>query len=74
MESLILNVLNCFSTVGETPEYKFLFCEIIEYPGQLNQELFILLSGIINPLAVRSDIEAAIGDILTRKVHQLDGF
>ena len=74
MEILILNVLKTLITVGETPQYKLLFCEIIEYLGQLNQELFIPLSVIINLLVVISDLEAEIGDILTRKVHQLDLF
>ena len=74
MESLILNILNFFSTVGETPQYKLLFCEIIEDLGQLNHELFIPLSGIINTLAEISDLEAEIGDTLTRKFQQLDVF
>ena len=72
MESLILNVLNCFSNSGQIPQYKCLFFDISEYLGQLNQELFIPLSGIINPLAVISYLEAEIGDILTRKFHQPD--
>ena len=74
MESLILNEINCFITIGETPQYKLIFCEIIEYLGQLNQQFFIPLSGIINTLVVISGFEAEIGDILTRKVHQLDEF
>ena len=74
LEILIINVLNYFSTVGYIEYYKLLFCERLEDTGQLNQELFIAVSGIINPLEVISDLEAAISDILTRKFHQLYGF
>ena len=69
MESLMINVLNCFNTIAEKQKYKLLLYEILEYIGQLNQELFIAVSGIINPLALIYDIEAAIGSILTSKVY-----
>ena len=72
MESLMINVLNCFNTIAEKQKYKLLLYEILEYIGQLNQELFIAVSGIINPLALIYDIESSIGNILTSKVHQLD--
>ena len=70
MEILIINVLNYFSTVGYIEYYKLLFCERLEDTGQLKQELFTAVSGIINPIAVISDLEAEISDILTRKYHQ----
>ena len=63
MESLMINVLNCFNTIAENQKYKLLLYEILEYIGQLNQELFIAVSGIINPLALIYDIESSIGNI-----------
>ena len=63
MESLMINVLNCFNTIAEKQKYKLLLYEILEYIGQLNQELFIAVSGIINPLALIYDIESSIGNI-----------
>ena len=72
MESLMINVLNCFSTIVEIAQYKLPLYERLEYLGQLNQQLFITVSDIINPLAGIYDIESSIGNILTSKVHQLD--
>ena len=58
LEGDLLNVLNCFITVGESLYTKLLFYTSLENCVQLNQKLFIAVSGIFKPVAVIPDVEA----------------
>ena len=69
LEGEIINVLNCFSTAGDIPYLKLILSARLEDLCQLNHNFFIPLASMINPLAVIPDLEAAIGEIFTRKVH-----